>query len=126
MSDETAMDALTPSQRETLHAQLIASRDGLHGLLADTEGLADTVTLDQSTVGRLSRMDALQQQAMAKAALRRHELRLQRVESALARMASDPEEFGICPDCAELIPWRRLARLAETIFCVGCAEARGG
>jgi len=65
-----------------------------------------TVVLDQQSVGRLSRMDALQQQAMAKAQQNRRGASELRIRAALARIADD--EFGYCSDCGEPIEKKRL------------------
>lgn len=79
-----------------------------------------TVTLDQQSVGRLSRMDALQQQAMSKAtAARRGQLR-QRILAALARM--DEGEYGFCTECGEEIPVKRLDLDPTVPTCVSCAS----
>ena len=118
--------ALTASQRAEIHDALSALQDELRGLLADEAGLGGTVHLDQSAMGRVSRVDALQQQQMAQATLRRHKQRLARVEAALERYADDPEAFGDCPECGESIGVRRLQAFPESVFCVACLEARGG
>ena len=78
-----------------------------------------TVTLDQQSVGRLSRMDAMQQQAMAKATqARRENLRL-RIAASLQRL--DDGEFGICQNCGEDIPPKRLEFDPTAPLCVNCA-----
>lgn len=79
-----------------------------------------TVTLDQQSVGRLSRMDALQQQAMAKATQTRRSQLRQRILAALARM--DDDEFGYCTDCGEQIPPKRLELDPTVPTCVNCAR----
>ncbi len=114
-------EELAPAEREAIRAQLLELRVELGALLEDASGLADTVELDQGAVGRISRVDALQAQAMAKAGLERMKLRLMRVEAALERYAEDPEEFDICPRCEEPIGLRRLQAVPESIFCVRCA-----
>lgn len=116
---------LTPSQIETLRARLQALHAELAGVLRDDTGLAETVELDQAAVGRLSRVDALQQQAMAQATLRRHTLRLGRVQAALERLDADPQDFGWCPDCGETIGWKRLAASPDAVLCVQCMAKRG-
>ena len=79
-----------------------------------------TVTLDQQSVGRLSRMDALQHQAMAKATqARRGQLR-SRIDAALARL--DEGEFGYCAECGEDIPFKRLELDPTVPNCVNCAR----
>jgi len=117
---------LTPDQRATLRDELLRLRAELSGLLADEAGLGGTVHLDQSAMGRVSRVDALQQQQMAQATLRRHKLRFERVEAALERHDDDPDTFGDCPECGESIGLRRLQAFPESVFCVPCLQARGG
>ena len=65
------------------------------------------VTLDQQAVGRLSRMDALQNQAMAQAQARRREAERVRIRAALKRI--EEGEYGFCTDCGEEIEAKRLA-----------------
>jgi DnaK suppressor protein len=81
-----------------------------------------TVMLDQSSVGRLSRMDAMQQQAMAQSSRQRAELALRRIEAALRRC--DDGSYGYCLDCAEPIDQRRLVFDPATTLCIACAQAR--
>ena len=79
-----------------------------------------TVVLDQQSVGRLSRMDAMQQQAMANAT---HQRRLQeksRLQAALQRITAG--EFGYCADCGDDIPDARLDLNPAVQLCIGCAR----
>jgi len=84
------------------------------------EQAADTVELDQARVGRLSRMDALQQQAMSAAEQRRHAVEQKRIASALQRIANG--EYGMCLRCGSEIPQARLLADPAATLCVGCAE----
>ncbi len=77
------------------------------------------VELDQQSVGRLSRMDAMQVQAMANAVEERRKGRLQRIEAALRRV--EEGEFGYCLNCGEEIPEKRLAVDLTLTHCVDCA-----
>lgn len=79
-----------------------------------------TVELDQQAVGRLSRMDALQNQAMAKAGHARRQVLRQRLAAALMRM--DAGEFGYCEDCGEAIALGRLEIDPAATRCVSCAN----
>lgn len=81
---------------------------------------AQTVELDQTSVGRLSRMDALQAQAMSIETKRRRSIMLQRIDSALKRM--DQGEFGICLRCEEEIDPKRLEFDPTTLMCIDCAN----
>jgi len=78
------------------------------------------VTLQQDSVGRLSRMDALQQQAMAQATQRRRAAEMQRIRAALARL--DEGEWGWCVTCGEEIAEARLAHDPSVAQCVACAS----
>lgn len=79
-----------------------------------------TVTLDQTSVGRLSRMDALQGQAMAKAEEDRRQLAIRRIDAALTRL--EREEFGECLECGEWIAAKRLEWDPTVLKCIDCAD----
>ncbi len=81
---------------------------------------AQTVELDQTSVGRLSRMDALQAQAMSIETKRRRSIMLQRIDSALKRM--DQGEFGLCLRCEEEIDPKRLEFDPTALMCIDCAN----
>lgn len=100
---------------------LEAHRADLTALDQSAREAADTVELDQTRQGRLSRMDALQQQAMASESNRRRTLELNRIEAALRRL--DEGEFGDCGHCGEPIAIGRLEADPTATLCVACAEA---
>lgn len=81
---------------------------------------ANTVELDQSKVGRLSRMDAMQQQAMSQEQIRRRERQRKRVIAALQRI--EEEEYGYCLECGEEINEKRLQIDPAAPYCVNCAD----
>ncbi len=81
------------------------------------------VTLQQDSVGRLSRMDAIQQQAMAQAEERRRRAERTRIGAALARL--DAGEWGWCVRCGEQIAAGRLKNDPSMATCVGCAGQAG-
>lgn len=78
------------------------------------------VTLDQQAVGRLSRMDALQSQAMAKAGQARRDGEVKKLRAALARI--DEGEFGYCEDCGGEIALKRLEFDPGAALCISCAS----
>jgi len=114
-----AVDPLTPTQEEELIARLQALRLELASLLADPTDRAATVDLEQP-IGRVSRIDAIQQQRMAQAQQRRQELRQKQVESALAGV--EEGEYGLCRRCGEDIGYGRLSARPESPYCLRCAE----
>lgn len=80
--------------------------------------------LDQSKVGRLSRMDALQSQAVAQASAARRAEMMRNVDAALARM--DSGDYGDCARCDEPIDPRRLAADPTARHCIRCASELEG
>lgn len=91
---------------------------------AESERLEDRgpVELDQARLGRLSRMDAMQQQAMSQAAGRMAGLEKQRIKAALRRIEAD--EYGYCLSCGEVIAEKRLVFDPSVPTCIECAEQR--
>jgi len=81
---------------------------------------AQTVELDQSRVGRLSRMDALQGQAMSQEVKRRRQIELQKINAALKRIEGDG--YGYCAKCEEEINIKRLELDPATLLCFECAN----
>ena len=77
------------------------------------------VELDQTRVGRLSRMDALQDQAMALETERRREAEIHRIDAAVKRL--DDGAWGYCVTCGEDIPKKRLELDPAIPVCVDCA-----
>jgi DnaK suppressor protein len=102
--------------------QLEALRDEIVRLKATADDAAAIVTLDQTAVGRLSRMDAMQAQAMSLNAQRRRDVTLKAIERALAQIVAD--EFGICVDCDEDIALARLRFDPTAVRCIKCASRR--
>ena len=111
------MDHATLDEFKTALLAMQAALDREDALGSDGQ---KTVVLDQQSVGRLSRMDALQQQAMAKATQGRREAMRLRIAAALARMADD--DFGYCTDCGEEIAVKRLELDPTVPTCVSCAR----
>lgn len=79
-----------------------------------------TVVLDQQSVGRLSRMDALQRQQMAKETFRRRKLERAKIEAALLRL--EDGEYGCCAECGSEISERRLDVDPTAHLCIECAK----
>ncbi len=100
-------------------ARLKLRREEILELSQISSEARDTVALDQQSVGRLSRMDAMQQQAMAEALERTRQRDLVRIDQALLRIGD--EEYGHCSECDCEIPDARLAIDPMAEKCVRCA-----
>jgi DnaK suppressor protein len=106
---------------DTFRETLIALRQELEQLNRDSKEASGTVVLDQSKVGRLSRMDALQAQQMAQETARRRQAQVQRIDSALRRM--DAGEYGYCLICGDDIGPGRLKFDPASTRCMGCMDS---
>ena len=102
--------------RAELATRLKALREASH-TSADTRR---PVELDQTSVGRLSRMDAMQGQAMALAVEQRRKDEMRRIEVAVRRI--DDGEYGYCIACGEEIAAKRLAADPTIPTCIACAS----
>jgi DnaK suppressor protein len=107
-----------------LRKRLLAMRSAIESMFDTPDNVDEVVELDQTRVGRLSRMDAMQLQAMAKAGQARAKVELGRIDAALRRL--EEGTYGECLDCGEAIAERRLDANPTADRCVGCAEAREG
>ncbi len=112
----------TPKQKFRLYEDLLQAQKQAF-LEADITGgeAQQVVELDQARVGRLSRMDALQAQAMSLATGRRRLQHLQKIDAALGRIKEG--DFGDCLGCGEPVNPKRLAADPTVTLCISCAQA---
>lgn len=111
---------MSPEELEKFRQLLLKWREDLQSTSEVRDESSDTVHLDQQSVGRLSRMDALQSQALAKAGKVRAERQLKMIEAALTRI--DNEDYGDCLECGEPINPKRLEIDPTTLHCIECAQ----
>jgi len=109
---------LTVDQRDELANELERQLTRLKRSMAITDEALRTVELDQTTVGRLSRMDSLQSQSMSKGLRDREVVRLSQILDALERLAA--ETYGLCTRCGGAIPFERLYVFPEAPECAAC------
>ena len=111
---------MDPVTIDRLRAKLLARLDEIRALEGANAAARATVELDQQSVGRLSRMDALQSQAMAQETRRRRLSEEKRIRAALALM--DEDEYGFCQSCGDPIDPRRLDLDPTLQLCINCAS----
>lgn len=99
---------------ERVHADIAALRREMTEFAHNTEAISP-----DAAIGRISRVDAIQIQEMAKDAQRRREARLEKLETAAERLAN--ETYGMCERCHEDIEWDRLDASPEVTRCTRCA-----
>lgn len=113
MSEDIRDAAVARRRLEALSAEYRAASSA-------TADERQPVELDQAMVGRLSRVDALQRQAMAAAAERQRQVQIQRLGAALDRL--DAGEYGYCVRCGDEIARRRLEVDPAAPTCIACAR----
>jgi DnaK suppressor protein len=98
-----------------------ALENELHSLLALLDmDEAKIVELDQSRMGRISRIDAILHQQLAKSRENEARIRFEVLKKTKDRLLEAPEFFGFCEECDERIPLGRLLLKPEALFCVPC------
>ncbi|MFT5487408.1 MAG: DnaK suppressor protein [Paracoccaceae bacterium] len=104
---------------DKFRALLEARKAELTASIENATESAAPVELDQQVQGRLSRMDAIQGQAMAQATIERRRVEIAQIDAAFKRMEED--EFGYCVECGEDIAPKRLELSPAIARCVECA-----
>ncbi len=115
------MSDFSDQEKEERRRALLALGGELAQMLSSSAQAAKPVDLDEP-IGRLSRMDAMQQQNMAAANRRAAQVRQKQVTAALVRI--DEDEYGDCLDCGESIAAGRLEATPEAPFCIQCQSSR--
>jgi len=106
--------------QKALKNKLLSHRQEILDDTQTSKESREPVELDQTSVGRLSRMDALQDQAMALETNRRRHVELLHIDAALKRM--EDGTYGYCLSCDEEIPEKRLEIDPTASVCVDCAR----
>lgn len=112
------MSHLTPDQRAELRAELERQLARLERSMKVSDQATRPVELDQTAVGRLSRMDSLQSQSLAKSLAERERARLAQLLEAFGRL--DAGTYGACVDCGAEVPFGRLLVFPEASTCQEC------
>jgi DnaK suppressor protein len=114
------MHHLTTSQIDELRAELEGQLRKLERSMRVTDQALEPVKLDQSAVGRLSRVDSLQNQGLTRNLQEREQIKLAHVQEALRRL--DDGSYGLCVSCGGTIRFQRLYVFPETPACAACGS----
>lgn len=109
---------LTEAQLQQISQILTERQARLEQQLLDNGDAARPVELDQQLQGRLSRMDAIQQQHMAAAGRQQMQAGLKAIRVALKKL--DDDDYGFCEACDEPIAWPRLQANPVSKYCIDC------
>ncbi|MCB0694832.1 MAG: TraR/DksA C4-type zinc finger protein [Saprospiraceae bacterium] len=110
---------LSPGQRQELAEALVAELDKTRSAITAYEEMTAPVS-PENAIGRVSRMDAIQNKSVAEAALRQARSKLDALETMEKRL--DDPELGICVKCKQPIPLKRVILMPQSPYCVHCAS----
>jgi len=110
---------MTKEDREKLRETITTKVAGLKEELLELKELTRPEAPD-CAVGRVSRMDAINNRSVNEAAMRKKQLKLSKLEEALEKI--DSPDFGKCIRCGQEIPWGRIAIMPESTLCIRCAS----
>lgn len=113
------MSHLTRAQLDELREELQRQLERLERSMRVTDQAMEPVQLDQTAVGRLSRMDSLQTQGLTRNLRERERVKRANIQGALLRI--EEGRYGICTECGAEIPFGRLYVVPELPACADCA-----
>ena len=111
---------LSELQIQGLRQELLESKDALEDQINLSTEATGVVVLDQTAVGRVSRVDAMQQQSMAVSTKSKAITKLKKVAEALSSIKTG--DYGYCRRCDEPIASARLAAKPEANLCILCQD----
>ena len=106
-------------ERQQLKLKIKEQLEKIEREIAELEANIQPISPENS-IGRVSRMDAIQNQSVAEAGLRSKKEKRKKLHLALEKV--DQEGFGICQRCKQPIAAARLMYLPESSLCIRCAK----
>lgn len=111
---------MTSEQRVEIKSILLEQITKTEEAILQYEDMSQPVA-PENAIGRVSRMDAINNKSVAESALRQAKRKLKKLQLALSKVDNDPQ-FGICARCKKDIPPKRLILMPESQHCVNCAR----
>lgn len=112
---------MTKSQRDELEKIILQTKTEIIQEIEKLKEKIEPISPDCS-LGRLTRLEAMQEKSINEAVLEKAKTRLKKIEFVLRKI--DSEEFGICSICEEEIPYGRLQIMPESTICIECANTQ--
>lgn len=110
---------MTDEERKEIREKIVAKQAQLQERIAEYRELTKPIA-PENAIGRVSRMDAINNKSVNEAALRQAEKQHANLERALGRL--DEDRFGLCVRCGEKIPMGRIVLMPGATTCVRCAR----
>ncbi|MEL6923522.1 MAG: TraR/DksA C4-type zinc finger protein [Bacteroidota bacterium] len=110
---------MTKAERQQLKTKIEQQIEKLESEMIQLE--ANTAPISpENAIGRVSRMDAINNKGVAEAALANTKRKFSKLKMALGKV--DEAGFGLCARCRQPIPAPRLMFMPESTRCVNCAD----
>jgi DnaK suppressor protein len=110
---------MTDKEKEQLKEKLIQEKTKVEKRIKSLKDLTQAIAPDNA-IGRVSRMDAINNKSVNEAALMSAENKLKSIDNALQNL--DKDDFGKCKRCGQEIPMGRLVVMPESHLCIRCAQ----
>jgi len=106
-------------KKEEIKEKILEEIAKTENLIVEYKEMTKPVAPDDA-IGRISRMDAINNKSVTEASLRQAEEKLKNLHRVLSRVGTS--DFGICIKCGKPIPEGRLVYRPESLTCVNCAR----
>jgi len=110
---------MTVEEKKNLKDTIISRIENVYKQILDLKELTKPISPD-SAIGRISRMDAINNKSVNDAALAKAIVKLSKLENALIKI--DSPDFGLCVSCGQVIPAGWISLMPESVWCVRCAS----
>lgn len=110
---------MTGKEKKEIEANIRAQIDKLNKKIAELKDFTEPVSPDDA-IGRISRMDAINNKTIFDASMRNSQERLSQLIEILQHI--NDADFGICVTCHQSIPSERLKIRPEIRFCANCLK----
>ena len=105
--------------KEEIKSKIVEAIEAIKVQIEKYEELTKPIAPSEA-IGRVSRMDAINNKSVNEASLRQAKVKLQGLQRALGNI--DSPDFGICLKCKQQIPVQRIFIRPESVLCVNCAS----
>lgn len=112
---------LSDKERKELREKILAMLELVKGNIEELKEQTKPISPENS-LGRITRMDAINNKSVNEAALRQAKIKMDRLETALQKI--ELPDFGVCVRCKKPIQAKRLMFMPQSARCVKCADSR--
>lgn len=110
---------MTDQEKKDIKAKVLAEIEKTKKSIADYKEMTKPIS-PENAIGRISRMDAINNKSVMEAALRQAESKLKNLEVVFENMGA--QDFGLCQKCQKPIPIGRILLMPQSRYCVNCAR----